>query len=160
MPSAILFTHSVLNCFIYHECNINYLKSYHDILKFLLDDKEQKMPMLSHILKHISIRYQPFHDNNRTVLLDLICYEHHEQWNIIFNNHACFFYSFNKRIQCGDPYIDHQSASFIFSATISTSSSNTYPWTASFFMGFTLISISWIRIKQSPWGFHRIRTDI
>ena len=31
------------------------LKSYHAILKFQVDDKEQKMSMLSHILKHISI---------------------------------------------------------------------------------------------------------
>ena len=46
--------------------------------------------------------------------------------------HASFL-ALNKRIQCAhcaDPYLDHQSASFIFFATISTMSSNTYPWTS------------------------------
>ena len=53
-----------------------------------------------------------------------------------YNMHACFFYSFNKRIQCADPRMDHQSTSFIFFATNLTSSCNTCPWTAGFFHGF------------------------
>ena len=67
--------------------------------------------------------------------------------------------SLNKRIQCEDPCIDYQSASFIFFATITASSSNIYMWTVAFFMVFALIIISSIWIKQLPRGFHRIRTD-
>ena len=52
------------------------------------------------------------------------------------------FIVLNKGIQCADSGIDQQSASVIFFATISTSSSNAYPWTAAFHMVFTLISIS------------------
>ena len=75
-----IIIHSFFFDFVYlSRVQYKLLKSYHAILKFQVDDKEQKMSMLSHILEHNSIRYQPFHDNNRTVLLDLICYEHHEQ---------------------------------------------------------------------------------
>ena len=80
MLRAILFTHSVLNFFfIYHECDINYLKSYHGILKFQLDDTEQKNGNVKSYFTAHQKRYQQFHDNNRTILLDLTYFEHHEQ---------------------------------------------------------------------------------
>ena len=52
------------------------------------------------------------------------------------------FCSFKQKNTMSRSYIDPPSASFIFFAVISTSSSNTYPWSAALFMVFTLISIS------------------
>ena len=143
MPSAILFTHSVLNfLFINHECK----KSYHGNLEFQLDDKEQKMAMFSHV--YMLAWQHRYHFMISTQLFYLIWYilniMESETLSITIM-HATFYIvlylytkEYNEQILC----IDHQSAYFVLFNTISTPSSNTYPWTTAFFMFFTLISIS------------------
>ena len=48
-------------------------------LKFQLDDTEQKNGNVKSYFTAHQKRHQQFHDNNRTILLDLIYFEHHEQ---------------------------------------------------------------------------------
>ena len=100
------------------------------------------------------------HDKYRSILLDLIFRGLRELKKDIAIAFMDSTIDLNKRIQCANPLYRSLKCLFIFFATTTTTLlSYTRPWTATFFDVFRLICISWIWIKQSPWGFHRIRPD-
>ena len=101
--------------------------------------------------------------NNGIRVIILICIDGTSQYHHDPKNIAIPFMDatidLNKGIQCANPLYRSLKCLFIFFATTTTLSNYTRPWTATFFDVFMLISISWIWIKQSPCGFHRIRPD-
>ena len=100
------------------------------------------MAMLRHTLHHSSIDL--YHSIMKTELFYLIKYilsimNNKTLSRTIMYATFCIFKQTKYSLQI---LIDHQSASFIYFDTISTSSSNAYPWTVTFSKVFTLISIS------------------